>query len=57
MVILHLIGIKTHAMIYFNCDYMAGAHPEVLQALCDTNLNKSVGYGLDSYTVRALSHP
>lgn len=40
-------------MIYFNCDYMAGAHPEVLQALCDTNLNKSVGYGFDSYTTRA----
>lgn len=29
---------------------MAGAHPEVLQALCDTNLIKSVGYGFDSFT-------
>lgn len=40
-------------MIYFNCDYMAGAHPEVLQALCDTNLIKSVGYGFDSFTSEA----
>lgn len=32
---------------------MAGAHPEVLQALCDTNLIKSVGYGFDSFTSEA----
>lgn len=37
-------------MIYFNCDYMAGAHPEVLGALCETNLLKSVGYGFDAFT-------
>lgn len=42
-------------MIYFNCDYMAGAHPEVLDALCRTNLLKSVGYGFDSYTLEAKS--
>lgn len=42
-------------MIYFNCDYMAGAHPEVLDALCRTNLDKSVGYGFDSYTSEAKS--
>lgn len=42
-------------MIYFNCDYMAGAHPEVLDALCRTNLHKSVGYGYDSYTSEAKS--
>lgn len=40
-------------MIFFNCDYMAGAHPEVLEALCDTNLIKSVGYGFDSFTSEA----
>ena len=38
---------------YFNCDYMAGAHPDVLKSLCDTNLVKSVGYGFDSYTTQA----
>ncbi len=40
-------------MIYFNCDYMAGAHPEVLKSLCDTNMQKSVGYGFDSFTAEA----
>ena len=38
---------------YFDCDYMAGAHPEVLQALIDTNLTKRVGYGCDDYTAEA----
>ncbi len=42
-------------MIYFNCDYMAGAHPEVLKALCDTNLLKTVGYGFDEFTSEARS--
>ncbi len=40
-------------MIYFNCDYMAGAHPDVLKALCDTNLLKTVGYGDDQFTAEA----
>ncbi|MBD5295108.1 MAG: aminotransferase class I/II-fold pyridoxal phosphate-dependent enzyme [Bacteroides sp.] len=40
-------------MIYFNCDYMAGAHPEILDALIKTNLEKSVGYGFDSFTAAA----
>lgn len=42
-------------MIFFNSDYMAGAHPEVLEALIETNLLKSVGYGFDSYTADARS--
>lgn len=37
-------------MIYFDSDYMAGAHPEVLQRLVDTNLEHTVGYGCDHYT-------
>ena len=32
---------------------MAGAHPEVLQRLIDTNLQQTVGYGADPYTARA----
>lgn len=40
-------------MIYFNCDYMAGAHPEVLRALCATNSVKTVGYGADPFTEEA----
>lgn len=40
-------------MIHFNCDYMAGAHPKVMEALCRTNLEKTVGYGFDTYTAAA----
>ena len=41
-------------MIYFDSDYMAGAHPDVLQRLIDTNLEHTVGYGCDHYTERAI---
>ena len=41
-------------MIYFDSDYMAGAHPEVMQRLIETNLEHTVGYGCDKYTERAI---
>lgn len=31
----------------FNCDYMEGCHPAIMQRLQDINLEKNVGYGLD----------
>ena len=34
-------------MYSFRNDYSEGAHPRVLQALTDTNLEQTVGYGLD----------
>ena len=34
-------------MYSFRNDYSEGAHPKVLQALMDTNLEQTVGYGLD----------
>lgn len=40
-------------MIYFNSDYMAGAHPEIMEALVATNLEHTAGYGNDSYTAEA----
>lgn len=40
-------------MIYFDSDYMAGAHPDILQRLIDTNLEHTVGYGCDQYTEHA----
>lgn len=40
-------------MIYFDSDYMAGAHPEVLERLVQTNLEHTVGYGYDPYTASA----
>lgn len=40
-------------MIYFDCDYMTGAHPEVLRRLVETNDDHTPGYGLDPYTEEA----
>ena len=34
-------------MYSFRNDYSEGAHPKVLQALVDTNLRQTVGYGMD----------
>ena len=40
-------------MLSFLNDYSEGAHPRVLQALTDTNLESTVGYGKDEYCERA----
>ena len=40
-------------MIYFDTDYMAGAHPKVMERLVQTNAEQTVGYGSDDYTARA----
>lgn len=40
-------------MIYFDSDYMAGAHPEVMARLVESNLEHTPGYGCDHYTARA----
>ena len=40
-------------MLHFDTDYMAGAHPEVLQRLVDTNHLQTVGYGGDEFTNHA----
>lgn len=40
-------------MIYFDSDYMAGAHPKVMERLMETNLEQTTGYGTDAYTARA----
>lgn len=40
-------------MIHFDCDYMAGAHPEVLQAIIDNNATQTSGYGCDDFCERA----
>ena len=41
-------------MLYFDSDYMAGAHPEVMQRLIDTNSQHTVGYGCDQYSLNAI---
>ncbi len=36
-------------MIYFNSDYMEGAHPQILKRLSEINFDKNPGYGHDDY--------
>lgn len=40
-------------MIYFDSDYMAGAAPEVMDALLRSNMELTAGYGADPYTAEA----
>ncbi len=40
-------------MISFASDYVAGAHPEVLKRLIETNMDILTGYGTDTYTLSA----
>ncbi|HJA97683.1 MAG TPA: low specificity L-threonine aldolase [Candidatus Alistipes faecavium] len=40
-------------MLHFDCDYMEGAHPEILRRLAETNLEQTPGYGCDTYTEHA----
>ena len=40
-------------MIYFDSDYMAGAHPKVMERLLETNHLNTIGYGCDKYTKHA----
>lgn len=40
-------------MLYLDTDYMAGAHPEVMEALLRTNLLDTPGYGEDEFTRKA----
>lgn len=40
-------------MIDFECDYTEGAHPQVLERLCATNMEQTVGYGEDAYSDHA----
>ena len=42
-------SINEKTMIFFDSDYMEGAHPKVMEALMKTNLEHTVGYGADKY--------
>ena len=37
----------------FNCDYMEGVHPRIVERLVETNLEQTAGYGNDPYCVSA----
>lgn len=49
-------------MIYFNNDYSEGCHPRILEALTQTNMDQTPGYGMDAYCdsareqIRGLCH-
>jgi threonine aldolase len=40
-------------MVSFECDYSAGAHPEILKRLGETNMESLPGYGMDHYSESA----
>lgn len=40
-------------MIFLRNDYSLGAHPKIMQALADTNMIHTIGYGLDPYCEEA----
>ncbi len=40
-------------MVYFDTDYMAGAHPAVLSRLVETNSERTTGYCSDTHCARA----
>ena len=40
-------------MVSFECDYIAGAHPQILKRLAETNMEALPGYGMDRYTESA----
>ena len=40
-------------MIYFNSDYLEGAHPAIMERLLQTNMEQTVGYGEDEYCAAA----
>ena len=42
-------------MVSFGCDYLEGAHPQVLEMLASTNFEQTPGYGKDTYCLQAAS--
>ncbi len=40
-------------MYRFNCDYLEGAHPQIIERLVRTNLEQTVAYGEDEYCASA----
>ena len=40
-------------MIRFECDYLEGAHPKILEILIKTNFEQTPGYGTDTYCEKA----
>ena len=47
------MSLRGEKMVSFECDYIAGAHPEILKKLSETNMEALPGYGMDHYTASA----
>lgn len=45
---------EENTMFSFKNDYSEGAHPQILKALMETNLEQEEGYGEDRYTKKAV---
>ncbi len=43
-------------MIFFNCDYTEGAHPRILERLIETNMEQTIGYGMDEHCKNAADY-
>ena len=41
-------------MQHFECDYMEGAHPQILKRLIETNMEKTPGYGMDARMAKCI---
>lgn len=50
---IYLSRIKFKTMYQFQCDYSEGAHPRIMERLMETNLEQTVGYGMDDYCAQA----
>ena len=44
---------QNEGRLFFASDYMEGAHPAILSRLIETNMVKTVGYGMDEYSESA----
>lgn len=40
-------------MIRFECDYLEGAHPKIMERLMESNFDQTPGYGVDPYCEKA----
>lgn len=40
-------------MISFGSDYIEGAHPLIMERLMQTNMEQTLGYGVDEYSIKA----
>lgn len=45
--------VNENPMYQFQCDYNEGAHPRIMERLMATNMEQTVGYGMDRYCEQA----